>query len=113
MRLKDIAPAHRQLLRQLTGRISKRLTAEFTELPMVDGPNIGVRLQERGRAVVGEVSETLLRRADGDVSAREAIRVHIKTTRDRMLFRPQPKALPKNIKAASQPPPDRRGRGRF
>src|SRR5205809_856291 len=50
-----------------------------------------------------EVPAALLRRADAEADAREALRQRIKATRDRMLFRAPPPPLPKNIAAAGDP----------
>ena len=120
MRLKDIADSHQRLLREVTRQISKRLLTEFTNLPGADGPNIGIHLSERGRKVVMELPGVLLLGADRDLTGREAIRVRIKTRRDRMLFRPEPISLPKSIGAGTHPLPSDfsfgggqgRGRGR-
>lgn len=112
MRLREIgAPQHR-LLKELSGQISNRLEVEFRELPDGDGPSIGVELQERGHRVVMELPVALLLRAEADQSAREAIRVRIKSRRDRMLFRPPPEPLPKRIAALADPGGFRFGPGR-
>ena len=119
VRLKDIADSHRRLLRELTRRISKRLEAEFTSLPCADGPNIGIQLREGHRKVVMELPAAVLLRAEGDMTVQEAIRVRIKTRRDRMLFRLEPIALRERIGGAGRHPPSggfgggqRHGRGR-
>jgi len=103
VRLKDITPSHHRLLRDLTNRISSGLETEFSELPGADGPNVGIVLRERRRQVVIEIPGALLMQAAGDVIAREAIRVHIKGRRDRMLFQAPPSALPKHIATAPAP----------
>ena len=97
MRLKDVTESHRRLLRDLTSRISNALETEFSELPDADGPNVGIILRERRREVIVEIPAALLAEAGGDLAAREAIRVRIKTRRDRMLFKAPPSPLPKNI----------------
>jgi hypothetical protein len=110
MRLREITPAHQRTLRELSARISKGLEAEFSELP-VEGPNVGVRLQERGKKATMEIPGLLLQQAEDDAAARETIRVRIKATRDRMLFRPPPMPLPKKITAAPDPSSTRFGMG--
>ena len=110
MRLREITPAHQRTLRELSARISKGLEAEFSELP-VEGPNVGVRLQERGKKATMEIPALLLQQAEDDAAARETIRVRIKATRDRMLFRPPPMPLPKKIAAAPDPSSTRFGMG--
>ena len=110
MRLREITPAHQRTLRELSARISKGLEAEFSELP-IEGPNVGVRLQERGRKATMEIPGLLLQQAEDDASARETIRVRIKATRDRMLFKPPPMPLPKKITAAPDPSSTRFGMG--
>ena len=110
MRLREITPAHQRTLRELSARISKGLEAEFSELP-VEGPNVGVRLQERGRKATMEIPALLLQQAEDDAAARETIRVRIKATRDRMLFKPPPMPLPKKIAAAPDPSSTRFGMG--
>jgi hypothetical protein len=112
VRLQDVAAPHRRLLKELSGQISNRLEAVFTELPDADGPNIGVALHERGHRIVMEIPGALLLRADEDATVREAIRVRIKGRRDRMLFRPPPLPLPKRITAAPDPAGPRFGFGR-
>lgn len=103
VRLKDITPSHQRLLRDVTGRISSGLETEFSELPDVDGPNVGIILRERRRQVVMGIPEALLAQAAEDLTAREAIRVRIKVRRDRMLFQAPPKPLPKHIATAPTP----------
>jgi hypothetical protein len=110
MRLREITPAHQRTLRELSARISKGLEAEFSELP-VEGPNVGVRLQERGKKATMEIPALLLQQAEDDATARESIRVRIKATRDRMLFRPPPTPLPKKIASAPDPSSTRFGMG--
>jgi len=103
VRLREIREPEQRLLRELAQRISTRLDAEFTEPPGADSPNIGIALTERGRSATLEVPAALLARADGEADVREALRQRIKATRDRMLFRPPPTPLPKNIAAAGEP----------
>lgn len=103
VRLRDIGDPQQRLLRELAGRISNRLDAEFTEPAGAESHNIGVTLRERGHSAVMEVPEALLLSADAEPVAREALRVRIKATRDRMLFRPPPTPLPKKITAAADP----------
>jgi hypothetical protein len=110
MRLREITPAHQRTLRELSSRISKGLEAEFAELP-VEGPNVGVRLQERGKKATMELPGLLLQQAEDDATARETVRVRIKATRDRMLFRAPPMPLPKKIAAAPDPSSTRFGMG--
>ena len=50
-----------------------------------------------------EIPVALLTEAIRDLTAREAVRVRIKTRRDRMLFKAPPSRLPKHI-AATAPP---------
>jgi hypothetical protein len=97
VRLKDLGESHRGLLRDLTSRISNGLEAEFSELPDADGPSVGILLRERRREVLVEIPAALLIEAVSDLTAREAIRVRIKTRRDRMLFKAPPSPLPKHI----------------
>jgi hypothetical protein len=112
VRLKDIGERQHQLLRQLAARISNKLEAEFTEPPAADSPNIGISLLERGQRGTLEISQALLARAQAEPTAFENIRVRMKTTRDRMLFRPPPRPLPKNITPAADPGFGRTGFGR-
>ena len=105
-----ISPRQR-LLQELTGRISNRLETEFSELPDADGPNVGIRLRERNRTTFMELPGPLLVHAGADATAREAVRVRIKATRDRMLFRAHPSPLPKHIATAPDPGGGRFGRG--
>lgn len=103
VRLKDITAAQHRLLRDLTGRISSGLETEFAELPPSSGTNVGIILRERRRQVLIEIPAVLLTQAAEDLAAQEAIRVHIKGRRDRMLFQAPPSPLPKRIAAASAP----------
>jgi hypothetical protein len=117
VRLKEIQVAHQQVLRDLTRRISRRLKTDFAELPGADTPNIGIELREEGRAVVIQLPEVLLQRAASDAASRESMRVHIKTRRDRMLFRREPVVIEQRAAAKSRSAPDRGffsapGRGR-
>jgi hypothetical protein len=110
--IKEIGTPHRQLLEELSGQISNRLEAGFTELPGADGASVGVELRERGRAVVMELPMALLASAVSDAIARETVRVRIKARRDRMLFRPPPVPLPKHITSVADPAGSRFGYGR-
>ena len=112
VRLREIREPQHRLLRELTGRISNRLEAEFTEIGAGDGPSTGVTLRERGQSAVMELPDGLLMRAENEPVAREELRVRLKSTRDRMLFRPPPAPLPKNIAAAADPAALRGGFGR-
>jgi hypothetical protein len=112
VRLKQIGDREQLLLRQLAGRISNKLEAEFVNPTGSDSPNIGLLLQERGHTASMEIPHALLAQADGDPSVVEVIRVRIKATRDRMLFRPPPRPLPKNIAPAADPGFSRGGFGR-
>ena len=103
MRLKEITAAHQRLLRDLTTRISNGLESEFSELPVPDGPNVGITLRERRRHVVMEVPAALLAQAADDLSAREMLRVRIKARRDRMLYQAPPRPLPKKIASTVMP----------
>lgn len=103
MRLRDITPSHERLLRDLTNRISNGLETEFSELPGVEGANVGIILRERRRQVQMEIPVALLIQAVADRTAREAIRVRIKVRRDRMLFQAPPSPLPKHIATAPTP----------
>jgi hypothetical protein len=110
MRLREITQTHHKLLHELSSRISKGLEAEFSELP-IEGPTVGVRLQERGKKATMEIPALLLQQAGEDASAKETMRQRIKATRDRMLFRPPPTPLPKKISAAPDPSSTRFGFG--
>jgi hypothetical protein len=103
VRLRDITASQQRLLRDLTGRISTSLEAEFSNLAGDDGPNVGIILRERRRQIVIEIPAALLMEAADDLAAREAIRVRIKVRRDRMLFQAPPSPLPKRIAAAPMP----------
>ena len=103
MRLRDITPSHHRLLRDLTNGISSSLETEFVNPSAEDGPSVGIMLRERRRQTMIEIPATLLIEAAEDLVAREAIRVHIKGRRDRMLFKAPPSPLPKHITSA--PPP--------
>ena len=110
----EVSDSERRLLRQLAARISNRLEAEFTDELGGDRPHVGVRLNERDRGVVLELPRALLAQAREDPTARESVRVRLKSARDRMLFRPPPRPLPKRIEGAMDPGAmrfgDRRGR---
>jgi hypothetical protein len=109
VRLRDVTAAHQRLLRALTARISTSLETEFSELPGQGSPNVGVVLRERHREVTVEIPGALLLQAGSDLVAREAIRVRLKSRRDRMLFQAPPAPLPKHI--ASAPTPGSTGGG--
>jgi hypothetical protein len=101
---RDIGEAEHRLLRQLAGRISNRLEATFSERPSSEGgTTVLVELSERGKSATMELQAALLGRAQEEPAAREQMRVRIKATRDRMLFRPPPRPLPKNITSAADP----------
>jgi hypothetical protein len=117
VRVRELTPSHRQLLADLSGRISMRLESVFRDGSETDGPNLGVSLTERGRSVVVEIPFAMLDEASRDLTAREALRVRLKGRRDRMLFITPPARLPKHIaplSAFSGGRDDRRfgGRGR-
>ena len=112
MRLSEIAPSQRRLLAELASRISDRLEAHFVELPGGDGEHIGVALHEGHRRVVIELPLAILIQATEDPSGREVLRTRIKARRDRMMFRPPPRALPKEIAPMFSPSPPRAGFGR-
>ena len=78
------------MLAELTGRISNRLETEFERVARPESPNVGVTLQERGKSGRMEIPYALLQEAEADLRARDALRVRIKSARDRMLFRPPP-----------------------
>jgi len=101
--LRDITPAQRQLLEELSKKISRKLDAIFTELPDADGPSIGVQLRERGHVLIAEIPGDLLIEATSEMAARESLRVRLKSRRDRMLFKPPPAALSKRITPAADP----------
>ena len=103
MRQKEIAEAEHRLLRELAGRISNRLEATFAERPSPEATALRIELSERGKGVTMEIPVALLARAHEEPAAREELRVRIKSTRDRMLFRPPPRPLPKNITSAADP----------
>lgn len=95
--LGDTTLPQRRLLEDLAGRISTRLEATFRAAGDPDGPNVGIELRERNASVVIEVPRTMLNLALGEPAAREALRVRLKTRRDRMLFQTPPASLPKHI----------------
>lgn len=103
MRHKEIGEAEHRLLHDLAGRISNRLEATFSERPGSDGTRVGVDLAERGKTVAMDVALELVARAQQEPTAREELRVRLKAKRDRMLFRPPPRPLPKNIASAADP----------
>jgi hypothetical protein len=94
---RQVSAAQHRLLAQVVGRISGRLEIVVDEGGEADKPNIGVSLRERGHSVSMEVPYALIDQAESDPMAREALRVRLKGRRDRMLFRPPPVPLPKNI----------------
>jgi hypothetical protein len=101
VRQRDIGEAELRLLSELAGRISNRLEATF--VPDRPGDAIAIALSERGHTVSMEIPAALLARAHEEPAAREALRVRIKARRDRMMFRPPPRPLPKNITSAADP----------
>ena len=103
MRQKELGESEHRLLSSLAGRISNRLEATFIADRPGDGSVIGVSLTERGKTAAMEISAALLARAHEEPTAREELRVRLKSTRDRMLFRPPPRTLPKNIASAADP----------
>ena len=103
MRQRELGEAEHRLLNGLAGRISNRLVATFAADRLGDGTAIGVELSERGRSASMEISAALLARAHEEPAALEELRVRLKSTRDRMLFRPPPRPLPKNIASAADP----------
>lgn len=109
VRQSEIAPAHRKLLGEVTGRISMRLEACFVDLPGGDDTRVGIELEEGGRKVVMELPLAVLLQAVVDPSGRELLRTRIKARRDRMLFRAAPPALPKHIPPLVSLPPPRSG----
>jgi hypothetical protein len=111
VRLKEIDVPHQRVLRELTRRVSRQLTAEFANLPGEDGPNIGVQIREDGRTAVIQVPSKSLQHATDDASSREIVRQRIKTGRDRMLFRAVPIALEQHPPARSRPSSDSWGGG--
>jgi hypothetical protein len=103
VRQKDLGEAEHRLLSSLAGRISNRLEATFIVDRPGDGTVIGVELSERGKSASMEITAALLALAQDEPTAREELRVRLKSTRDRMLFRPPPRRLPKNIASAADP----------
>jgi hypothetical protein len=97
VRVRELTNTHRQLLAELSGRISMRLESVFHDGTDSDGPNVGVSMSERGRTVVVEVPFAMLDEATRDVTAREAFRVRLKGRRDRMLFTAPPARPAKHI----------------
>ena len=90
MHLNTITASQRRVLAELTGRISNRLAAEFEKRACSESANVGVTLHERGKSGRLEIPCALLQDAEADLAARDALRVRIKSARDRMLFRPPP-----------------------
>ena len=103
MRQKEFGEAEQRLLGELAGRISNRLETALGDRHGTDVAHVSIELHERGRRVVMELPAALLVRARAEPVAREAIRVRLKTARDRMLFRPPPRPLPKHIASAADP----------
>jgi hypothetical protein len=97
VRVRELTSAHRQLLTDVSGRISMRLEASFRDGEDAAAPNVEVMLVERGRSVVIEVPFAMLDDASRNPIAREAFRVRLKGRRDRMLFTAPPAPLPKKI----------------
>jgi hypothetical protein len=90
VRLDTITASQRRMLAELTGRISNRLAAEFEKAARPESLNVGVTLEERGKHGRLEIPYALLQEAEADLTARDALRVRIKSARDRMMFRPPP-----------------------
>ena len=90
VRLDTITATQRRMVAELTRRISNRLATEFERSVHPESPNVVVTLQERGKRGRLEIPYTLLQEAEVDLPARDALRVRIKSARDRMLFRPPP-----------------------
>ncbi len=90
MHLDTATVEQRRLLAELSGRISTRLEAEFEKRGRPESLNIGVTLQERGKSSRLDIPYALLQEAAADLTARDALRLRIKSARDRMLFRPPP-----------------------
>lgn len=103
MRQRELGEAEHRLLSQLAGRISNRLEATFIADRPGDGTIVAVELSERGKSASMEFPAALLARAQEEPSAREELRVRLKSTRDRMMFRAPPRPLPKNIASAADP----------
>jgi hypothetical protein len=103
VRQREIGEAEHRLLSQLAGRISNRLEATFIVDRPGEGTAVGVQLSERGRSTAMELPVALIERAHEEPAAREELRVRIKSTRDRMLFRAPPRPLPKKIASAADP----------
>ena len=112
MHLRDVTPAQRRLLGELTGRISNRLEANFAEPAGTDSLNIGVMLHERGKRGTLEVPQSILLEAETDLVARDTLRLRIKSARDRMLFQPPPARLRVDIAPLGEPFFNRGGPGR-
>jgi hypothetical protein len=110
LRLDSITGSQRRLLAELTGRISNRLAAEFEKGTRPESPNVGVTLQERGKSGRLEIPLALLQEAEADLTARDALRVRIKSARDRMLFRPPPSRPRVDIAPLADPTMWNRGR---
>jgi hypothetical protein len=103
VRQRELGEAEHRLLYELAGRISNRLEATFIVDRPGDGTAVGVTLAERGKSAAMEVPVALIARAHEEPTAREELRVRLKSTRDRMLFRTPPRPLPKNIASAADP----------
>jgi len=103
VRLDRITAEQRRLLAELTGRISNRLATEFERSARPEGLNVGVTLQERGKSGRLDIPYALLQEAEADLTARDALRVRIKSARDRMLFRPPPSRLRADIAPLADP----------
>jgi hypothetical protein len=91
------------LLHDVAGTISNRLEATFSERVGTEGTTLGVELAERGKTVLMEIPAALLARAHEEPTARQELRIRLKSTRDRMLYRRPPRPLPKNIASAADP----------
>jgi hypothetical protein len=98
-----ITTSQRRLIAALTGRISDRLAAEFEKSPLPDSATVRVTLTERGKTGRVEIPCALLLKAEGDLTARDLLRVRIKAARDRMLFRPPPSRPRRDIEPLGDP----------
>jgi hypothetical protein len=101
VRLDAITAAQRRLLAELTGRISSRLAAECEKPLRPESLNVGVTLQERGKAWPPGDPVFAAPGAESDRTARDALPVRIKAARDRMLLRLRP-ARPRGYRAAKR-----------
>jgi hypothetical protein len=113
VRLDTITASQRRMLAELTGRISNRLATEFEKGARPESLNVGVTLQERGKSGRLDIPFALLQEAEANLTARDALRVRIKSARDRMLFRPPPSRPRADIAPLADPAIWNRGGGNF